>query len=376
MTRNPLRLLLTVMPICLAFSGFALIFGLNNAYEFSRELDDARRLVTINRQSIIQPLPERLAQQVADIDGVERVTFASWFGGYHENPENRFSQYAVDSESYLAVYDSIQLDSAARTRWLQDPRSVLISDHVARRFDWGVGDTISLTSTIWQRNDFQADWVLEVGGIFSAEEAGIEPEIMLIKHDFFNRNRLFGSGTISFVVSRVAPSFELEKVVRAIDAMSQNSATPSYTSKESVFVESFQRQLGDLALLTELVVATVVGVVLLLTSSSLAQSIFERRRQISILSAIGYSKPRIGYMLAVEALLTVLAAAILSVLLAHMVAALLSAILIEGPFSKIELNPMDILQITAVALALGVAGSTLPLVRLMREDLSRNLKGE
>ena len=65
--RRPLRLALTVLPMCLAFVGFSIIIGIDNAYDVEYELDEKKRVVTINRQSIVQPLNESSVARIRDL---------------------------------------------------------------------------------------------------------------------------------------------------------------------------------------------------------------------------------------------------------------------------------------------------------------------
>lgn len=371
--RKPVRLILTVLPMCLAFVGFNIIIGIHNAYDVELELDEKRRLVTINRQSIIQPLMQSSIHRIRELPQVTHATYVTWFGGYFEKPEQVFSQYAVEPESYFAVFDSIRLSPGARDVFLQDPRAVLITEQLATQYQWQEGQKVTLTSNIWSQKNFSSDWTFTVAGIYQPEN-GTEDEVMLMKHDFLDKNRLFGRGMVSFFVSRTDTSTTLESTITTVDALFENSSTPTFTSKESVFAESFRRQLGDLALMTKLVLSTAIVVVFLLTSSSMAQSIVERKRELAILNAIGFSKARISALLLGENIMNVLIAMLISVCITIGVSLGLSHLLTEGPFSDIELRFLDLFKVVIIAIALGALGALIPLLQLLRKDLAANLK--
>lgn len=374
LARKPMHTALTVMPICVAFVGFTVIIGVGNAYDYERELDDAKRLVTINRQSIIQPLTQALPARIREIPGVDQVTHVTWFGGYFERPEVRFAQYVIERSTYFEVYNPVELTPAERRMWHDEPRAVLITDQLANRFNWGVGDLVTITSTIWPQTSFDNRWQFVIGGIFSPEQADTDPNAMFIKHDFFDENRLFGRGTLSFAVTKVAPTGDVDMVQSAIDAIFANGRTPTFTSRESAFVESFQRQLGDLGFVTRLMMAIVVMVVLLLTTSSLAQSIIERRRELSILSAVGYSKLRLGSILIAEVLAMIAGAVLLALLVAQGLSWGIDRWTDGSQLLKIELNALDAVWISLAAVLLGSVGALAPLVQLFQTDLAGNLK--
>jgi len=371
--RRPLRLVLTMLPMCLAFVGFSIIIGIDNAYDVEYELDDKKRVVTINRQSIVQPLSESSVARIRDLPEAAAVTFVTWFGGHYQKPDQTFSQYAIDLESYFKVFPEIKISKEAETLWLQDPRSVLITSKLSARFNWRPGDKITLTTSIWTRKNFSNDWTFIVAGEY-IPESGTEPEALLFKHKFLDQNRLFGRGLSSFFVTRVADDFDTTHTIKTIDALFENSKTPTFTSKESSFAESFRRQLGDLALMTKLVLAIAILVVFLLTSSSMAQSVVERKRELAIFSAIGFSRLKIAALLLAENILIVCVAMVTAVMVTVGSALLLQAILTDGPFADIELRSGDILQIAAIAVALGMAGAFFPLLQVLRKDLAIHLK--
>ena len=373
MLRKPVRLVLTVIPMCLAFFVFSLIIGIDNAYDVEFELDEKRRIVTINQQSIIQPLMQPAIERVRKMPQVSNATFATWFGGYFLKPDQTFSQYAIEEDTYFAVYDGIQIPNTSLPLWQEDPTAVLVTPLLAERFDWKVGDKIVLTTSIWTQKNFSNDWPFTIAGIFYAED-GTEEQSMLIKHTYLERNRLFGRGMTSFFVSRVRSGYDINNTINQLDKLFENSKNATFTSKESAFAESFRRQLGDLALMTKLVLAIAVLVVFLLTSSSMAQSLVERKRELALFSALGYSKRKISSLLVAENILIVVLAMLIATCITLASSVLLGQILVNGPFSDIELRFWDIVQISAIAISLGATGATLPLLKLLQEDMAANLK--
>lgn len=371
--RRKLRLLLTVLPMCLAFVGFSIIIGINNAYDVEYELDDKKRVVTINRQSIVQPLNEADIHKVRDLPMIRSATFVTWFGGYYQKPEQLFSQYAIEAESYFDVFSGIQIAPSAQQLWQQEPRAVLVTPALAARFGWRPGDKITLTTSIWTRKNLSNDWVFIVAGEYTPE-AATEDEAMLIKQHYLEQNRLFGRGLSSFFVSAVSPQASVSQAIHSIDQLFENSRTPTFTSKESSFAESFRRQLGDLALMIKLVLAVAILVVFLLTSSSVAQAVVERKRELAMMNALGFSRLKIAGMLLAENIMVVCLAMFTATLLTLSAAVVLARLLTDGPFADIELRLGDIGYIAALAVSLGIVGALLPLLQVLRKDLAIHLK--
>lgn len=371
--RHPGRLALMLAPMGLAFTGSAIIASLETARDFAHPLDEAGRIVVIHRQSIMQPLPRAHVEQIARLEGIQQLSYASWFGGFYRQPENRFSQYAIDTDSYFSVYPEIELSGEELAAWRADPRAALVSARLAQRFGWRRGDLISLSSTIWQQRDGGMDWPLLIVAILPAD-AMLEPEALYLRHDYFDDNRRFGQGTLSYAVARLAEGAAASAMIAKIDAVFANSSAPTFSSKESDFIESFQRQLGDLRLITRLVRTILVFVVLLVASSALAQAIAERRRELGIMQALGFSRRRIAAGLVLETTMAVALAALLALALAALSLEIAAQFVTSGPFLGARLVLEDSVKLLLAALILGVLGSLFPLVPFSRRELAIRLR--
>ncbi len=372
--RHPGRLLLGVTPMGLAFFGFAVGTSLEDPSALLEEINRGNRIVVINRQSIMQPLPQAHAARIGELKSVSAVTYATWFGGYYRQPENRFSQYAVEPDGYFDVYPEIGPTPEARKRWRAERRAAFVSERVARRFDWREGDQITLTSTIWQRRDGRLDWTFVIVGIIPEDRPGIEPEMLLFRHDYFDEGRRFGRGTMSQAIVRIPPGTAADAVIASIDRMFENGRAPTLSASEGDFVASFQRQLGDLGLLTWLVVVLLVLVVLLIGSSALAQAIAEREREFAVMGAIGFSRRRIALHLVIETVLSVLLAALAALIVSVPTLPLLQKSAPIGALMTDGLGWRTVVKMLGLAILLGLGGSLFPLVRHMRARLAAGLR--
>ena len=217
------------------------------------------------------------------------------------------------------------------------------------------------------------DWPLLIVAILPAD-ALLEPEALYLRHDYFDANRRFGQGTLSYAVARLAEGAAASTMIAKIDAVFANSSAPTFSSKESDFIESFQRQLGDLRLITRLVRAILVFVVLLVASSALAQAIAERRRELGIMQALGFSRRRIAAQLVLETTMAVALAAVLALALAALSLEIAAQFVTSGPFLGARLVLEDSVKLLLAALLLGCLGSLFPLVPFARRELAIRLR--
>src|ERR1700721_4003228 len=79
--RKKLRTTLTIGSFVVALFLFGFLAIIHGAFNQGVDVAGVDRLMTINKVSIIQPLPISYRDQILRIPGVKRVTFAVWSGG-------------------------------------------------------------------------------------------------------------------------------------------------------------------------------------------------------------------------------------------------------------------------------------------------------
>ncbi len=79
--RRKTRTLLTLVSIVAAFLLFGLLDAVRVSFaEAGKSANGAERLQVGARLSFIQPLPQGLGAQIAQVPGVRDVAYANWFG--------------------------------------------------------------------------------------------------------------------------------------------------------------------------------------------------------------------------------------------------------------------------------------------------------
>ena len=101
--RKKVRLLLTLGSFMVAMFLFAFLAVVRGAFTRTGGIASAGRLVTINRVSIIQPIPLSYRDKIARIKGVQAVTHYNWFGGTYQDEKNFFPQFVIDPENQRKV---------------------------------------------------------------------------------------------------------------------------------------------------------------------------------------------------------------------------------------------------------------------------------
>ena len=314
--RKKARTILTLLSVMIAFLLFGLLRSLTVAFEQGAEIAGEDRLISINKISLIQPLPEAYLAKVKALDGVDTATSANWFGGYYQDQKNQFPQFPVVAEDYFEMYkDMISLPEEQMQAWKQNRLGVVIGKGLATRFNWKLGDRIPLIGLFPQENG-STTWEFVIEGIYETKSKSADINSMLMHYDYFDEARQFGKGTLGWIIIRVKDPQHSAQIAATIDAMFANSPNETKTSSEKEFAKSFAKQFGDIGLITTLILGAVFFTMLLVAGNTMAQSFRERIPELAILKTLGFSDVSVMLMVLVEAILISILGGIIGLVLA------------------------------------------------------------
>ncbi|HEU5463885.1 MAG TPA: ABC transporter permease, partial [Candidatus Binatia bacterium] len=98
--RHRLRSILTVVGVAVAIMAFALLQTVVTAWYAGVEASAANRLITRHAVSFVFPLPLAYRDRIAQVPGVNKVTYAVWFSGVYIDKNQFFARLAVDSDTF------------------------------------------------------------------------------------------------------------------------------------------------------------------------------------------------------------------------------------------------------------------------------------
>jgi putative ABC transport system permease protein len=300
--RKKARTILTVLSIMIAFLLFGLLRSLAAAFDQGAEIAGEDRLVSINKISLIQPLPEAYLPKVNALEGVDKATSANWFGGYYQDPKNQFPQFPIIAEDYFEIYkEMIALPEEQMQAWKKNRIGVVIGKALVDRFKWKIGDRIPLMG-MFPREGGSTTWEFVIEGIYEAKSKSADTSAMLMHYDYFDEARQYGKGDLGWLIIRVKDPKQSAKVAAAVDALFANSPAETKTSSEKDFAKSFAKQFGDIGLITTLILGAVFFTMLLVAGNTMAQSFRERIPELAILKTLGFSDQAVMIMVLAEAI--------------------------------------------------------------------------
>lgn len=362
--RKKIRTILTMLSVFVAFLLFGLLNALNQAFGGATDLANAQRLITLDKISIINSLPASYLQRIAAVPGVERVTHASWFGGYYQDPKQQFAQFPVDPESYLGVYPELIIPDEQRDDWMRRRDTIIVGRGLVEAFGWSVGDRIPIHSSIWTNKDGGQVWDFEIAGIFDNDDPRGNTLFMLLHYDYFEEGRAFGEGTMGWFILTIDSAANAAEVANTIDTQFANSPNQTKTSTEAAFAESFIGQYGNIALIITLILSAVFFTILLVAGNTMAQSVRERISEMAVLKTLGFEDRGVLAIVLAESTLVMFVGGILGLGFSWLLVNVIMAGSLPLPGVYIDATAMSTGLL--YMLIAGIVAGIFPAIRAMR----------
>ena len=375
--RRKTRTFLTLASILAAFLLFGLLDGIRTSFaQLGQNSNGAQRLQTASRLSFIETLPISLELRIKQIDNIQAVTYANWFGGAYQNPRNQLFTFAV-APNYLDLYPEIDVAQSERDAWARTRTGVLVGDALMKRFGWKVGQKIPLQSTIFPNSDGTLNWSFDIVGTLKAKDkksAGFTEGMLLMHYKYFEESTPYVDGDVGWYVSRVSDVRRSDAAAKAIDALSMNSPHETKTMSEQAAMASQLKQMADIGLIVGSIMGAVFFTLLLLTGNTMAQAVRERTSELAVLKTIGFTSTSVLGMVLAESILLVLLGGVLGLGLAAVIGPIVSAVS-GGVISLPPIGLQSWMLGLGLMVAIGLLVGALPALRAMRLNIVDALAG-
>jgi len=362
--RKKLRLTLTIGSFAVALFLFAFLAVVRGAFNRGADIAGADRLVTINRVSIIQPLPLAYRDKMLRIPGVKYVTHDNWFGGVYQDEKNFFPQFAIDVENQRQVFNELKVPEDQWQDFVKDRQGAIAGAKTAARFHWKIGDRIPIKTSLY--GGASNNWEFNLRGIYHSDRVGGDESQFWFQWDYFEEQvpQSFKGNVGWYTVKLDSPDYAVS-VQKAIDAMAANSSFETKTETESEFAASWVKQFGNIKFLILTIGTVVFFTLLLVTGNTMAISVRERIGELAVLKAIGFSDRWVLFFVLAESLTIALVGGLLGLGLALVAVPALGAAL-NGLLPTLILSPQVLLSGLTIALLVGLVSGILPGIGAMR----------
>lgn len=372
-TRHKLRSALTIVGVGVAVMAFGLLRTVVTAWHAGVEASAANRLITRHAVSFVFPLPLAYRDRIAQVPGVDKVTYAIWFSGVYIDKNQFFARLAVDSDTFFDVYPEYLLDKDQQDAFKRERNSTVIGIELARRYHLKLGDIMNLEGDV-----YPGQWSFVVRGIYRPRDQTADPSIMMFQYKYVDERLRQEvperAGNIGWYIVRIASPDDSATASDAIDKLFENSAAETKTETERAFQQNFLSSASAVITAMNVMSFVIIGIILLVVGNTMIMSARERTHEFAVLKALGFSGGKLFFLLAGESL--ILAAMGSALGLASTVPAVhaFRAALPKGWFPIFYIKPETILIGCVASLAIGLVAAIIPLRRVLSTHIVDGLR--
>ncbi|MGZ4963064.1 MAG: ABC transporter permease [Limisphaerales bacterium] len=371
--RKKLRTTLTFLSILIAFVLYGYLVAVREAFSAGVSFAGADRLVVRNKVSLIESLPVSYKGRMEAIKGVRTVAHSSWFGGYYKEARNFFAQMPVEPKDYLDVYPEIILSEKEKKAWMDTRTGAILGRKTAEKFGFKVGDRIPITPTIWEKpNHDMSAWVFDIVGIFDGATRATDTTALIFRYDYFDETRAFRKGQVGWYVLRVNDSSQTERIAGDIDREFANSSAETKAEAEKAFMQGFAKQVGDIGKIMIAILSAVFFTILLVAGNTMAQAVRERREELGVLKAIGFTNVQVLVLVLVESCLLAGSAGFIGLALSKLFISFGDPT--HGALPLFYFPNIDVALGVGIVFALGLLAGIGPAIQAMRLNLADALR--
>ncbi|HJL62240.1 MAG TPA: hypothetical protein QF517_09805, partial [Pseudomonadales bacterium] len=193
--RKPVRSLLTLLSIFVAFLLFGLLQSVSIAFSQGISFSGADRLAVAPKYSMTDMMPVSYQNQIKNVKGVKAVSHQTWFGGTYKEVSNFFPRWPVPAKEFLAMYPEYVLPEKQKQVFINSRTGAIVGRSLADEYNLKVGDRIPIIPDIWQNKD-NATWEFDLVGIFEGKTDTVEENQMFINFEYFDEYRVWGEGEV------------------------------------------------------------------------------------------------------------------------------------------------------------------------------------
>ncbi len=309
--RNKKRTILTILSVTVAFFLFGVLRSVITTLDAAAAVGSEGRLITSSASGITFLLPEAHANRLQAIDGVKRVTWANWFGGYYQNPNDFFAQFAIKADTYLPMYPEIAIVAGSADEFLRERTAAIVGAGLVEKYGWQLNQKVVLKGTF-----LPGDWEFTIRAIYQPTIESFGDELMFFHYQYLYE-RTNGEITPGWFALELDRPDRAAEVAAAVDAQFKNSVAPTKTETERAFNAGFVTMWGNIGFLVRALGTAVFFAILFVAANTMMMAVRERIGEIAVLKTVGFQNRTVFGLVMAESILITLFGGALGLLLSR-----------------------------------------------------------
>lgn len=362
--RHKLRSLLTIIGISVALVAFGLLRTVVTAWNAGIDASQADRLITRHSVSFIFPLDYAYRDKIAQVPGIVKMSFSSWFGGIYIDKSQFFARLAVEAETFFDVYSEFLLSEKELADFKKERNACIIGEGIARQYGIKIGDIMPLEGDI-----YPGRWEFVVRGIYRARDKVTDTSQMLFHWEYLNQRLEQESpgraNQVGWYIIKVDNPNNAADISARIDAQFVNSSAETKTETERAFAQGFLASTSAILTAMDVMSFLIVGIIMLVLANTMIMAARERTREYAVFKALGFSGGHLlGLIMGESLLISALGGGLGLFLLFPIITGFEQAIP-KGIFPVFQLEPVTVILALSAVLFIGIAAALLPVQRAL-----------
>jgi putative ABC transport system permease protein len=371
--RHKLRSALTIVGVGVAVMAFALLQTVVAAWYAGVEASAANRLITRHAVSFVFTLPLAYRDRIAQVPGVNKVTFASWFSGVYIDKNQFFARLAVDSETFFDVYPEFLIDKEQFAVFQRERNACIIGIDIARRYNLKIGDIMPLEGDV-----YPGQWEFVVRGIYEPRDQTTDPATMMFHYKYLDervrQEMPQRAGEIGWYIVRIDDPDRSAEISEEIDEMFANSRAETKTETERAFQQSFLSAASAVITAMNIMSFVIIGIILLVVGNTMIMAARERTHEFAVLKALGFSGGQLFFLIVGESLILSILGSALGLGVTIPAVEGFQAALPKGWFPVFYIKPETIVIGFLAGVLVGVVAAIIPLRRIVMTRIVEGLR--
>jgi putative ABC transport system permease protein len=371
--RHKLRSLLTIVGVGVAVMAFALLQTVVTAWHKGVEASAANRLITRHAVSFVFRLPLAYRDRIAQVPGVNKVTYAVWFSGVYIDRKQFFARLAVDSDTFFDVYPEFVIPPDQFEAFKRERNACIIGIDIAKRYNLKIGDIMAMEGDV-----YPGQWEFVVRGIYQPRDQTTDPSSMMFHYKYVDervrQENPDRAGDIGWYIVRIDDPDGSARVSQDIDNLFANSRAETKTETERAFQQGFLSSASAVITAMNVMSFVIIGIILLVVGNTMVMSARERTHEFAVLKALGFSGRQLFLLLTGESMILSIAGSALGLLVTIPAVEGFQSALPKGWFPVFYIKPETIVIGCIAGFAVGFIASLIPLRRVLTTRIVEGLR--
>ncbi|OGU36396.1 MAG: ABC transporter ATP-binding protein [Ignavibacteria bacterium GWB2_35_6b] len=366
--RHKLRTLLTIFGIAIAVIAFGILRTVVTAWYAGVEASAADRLITRQAVSFIFPLPYTYRDKIANVPGVEKVTFATWFSGVYIDKNQFFPRLAVDPETIFDVYPEWVLTKEEKETFIKERNSCIVGADIAKMYNLKIGNAMTLEGDI-----YPGEWQFIIRGIYQPRDKTTDGTGMFFHWEYVNERMKIESptraGNIGWYIVKISDPGKSAEISTQIDALFKNSNAETKTETERAFQQGFLASTSAIITAMNFMSFVIIGIIMLVLGNTMIMSARERTREYAVMKTLGFSAKHLTGLILGESMFISFLGGGLGLFLLFPLIEGFSQVIPKNFFPIFNLENITVVLAVSSAVLIGIVSAIFPIQKALRTKI-------